>query len=474
MSDHFDFAVIGSGPGGQKAAICAAKAGCRVALIERERELGGACVLHGTIPSKTLRENAIRVGRLRDAAARLGVEPPETLELAELVGRLNDVVHGYAATVGAQLERNGVECLHGRGIFVSPHELEVQAPDGTHRRLHADTIVIAVGSEPRVPDGIPIDHEHVLDSDSILALAYVPGSLVVLGSGVIACEYASIFAELGVAVTIVDRGPRPLGFLDPELSDRFRADFEAAGGRYLPERRIASMAFDGVSRVALELEGGERLEAEKVLAALGRTGCLAGLGLAAAGLEANARGVLAVDEHGRTEVSHIYAVGDVAGPPALATAAMEQGRQAVNAALGRAPSRTAGLLPAGIYTIPEMACVGMTEEQAADAHGAAWVGRASFGEVARGQISGAPDGLLKLVAEPGSGQLLGVHICGEFASELVHIGQMALLAHARLDDLIENVFNFPTLAEAYRIAALNARNRATDEREKSEDPEEVR
>ena len=473
MSERFDFAVIGSGPGGQKAAVCAAKAGCRVALIERERELGGACVLRGTIPSKTLRENAMRVSRLRDAAARLGVSPPESVELAELVGRLNDVVQQYATTVGRQMERNGVVRFHGRGRFVSPHDLEIASPDGSTTQISADHVVVAVGSEPRVLDGIPVDHEHVLDSDSILSLAYVPESLIVLGSGVIACEYATTFAKLGVEVTIVDRGPRPLAFLDQELSSLFRQEFERAGGSYLPERRIGFIGFDGVSSVGVELEDGDRLEAEKVLVALGRSGCLSGLGLEAAGLEATERGTLEVDDAGRTAVEHIYAVGDVAGPPALATAAMEQGRRVVRAALGQGESRLAGLLPTGIYTIPEMASVGMTEEQAIDAHGAAWVGRAEFAEVARGQIAGFEFGALKLVAEPETGRLLGVHVIGETSSELVHIGQMALFANACVDDLIENVFNFPTLAEAYRIAALDARNRGIDEAEKPDDAEEA-
>lgn len=467
MSERFDFAVIGSGPGGQKAAVCAAKAGCRVALIERERELGGACVLRGTIPSKTLRENAIRVRRLREAAVRLGVEAPEAVELAELVGRMNEVVKRYAATVRHQLERNGVSCFHGRGRFASPHEIEIQSIDGSRQVIEAERVIIAVGSEPRELDGIPVDHEHVLDSDSILSLAYVPQSLIVLGSGVIACEYASTFATLGVDVTIVDRGPRPLGFLDQELSEQFRLAFEADGGTYLPKRRIGYIGFDGVSSVGVELEDGERLEAEKVLVALGRSGCLGGLALEQAGLEATERGTLTVDEFGRTEAEHIFAVGDVAGPPALATAAMEQGRRAVRAALGQEPSRLSGLLPTGIYTVPEMASVGMTEEEAIEAHGSAVVGRARFGEVARGQIAGCEQGALKLVIEPGSERLLGVHICGEQASELVHIGQMALLAQARVEDLIDNVFNFPTLAEAYRIAALDARNRLQDEGEKT-------
>lgn len=468
MRRRFDFAVIGSGPGGQKAAVCAAKAGCRVALIEQEQAVGGACVLRGTIPSKTLRANTLRVRSLREAARRVGAEPTESAELQELFGRLETVVAGYAGTVADQLDRNGVERVHGRARFLSAHELEVRTPGGDRFTLGADFVVIAAGSTPRCPDGIPVDHEHILDSDSILSLAYLPRSLVVLGGGVIACEYASIFAALGSQVTLVERGPRPLGFLDPELSLVFQRDFEAAGGRCLTESHVESVAFDGISSGVVLLRDGTRLTGEKVLVALGRTGCLGGLAIEAAGLGADDRGTLEVDVHGRTEVSHIYAVGDVAGPPALATAAMEQGRRAVNHALGRPPGRFEGLVPTGIYTLPEMACVGLTEAQAAESLGGATVGRARFEEVARGQISGAESGLLKLVADPDGDALLGVHVAGEGASELVHIGQMALFAGARVTDLIENVFNFPTLAEAYRIAALDLTGSVAAAREKGE------
>jgi len=466
VTDRFDFAVIGSGPGGQKAAVCAAKAGRRVALIERDRLLGGACVHHGTIPSKTLRENALRVEQLRRTARLLAAAPREDLELSELLGRLEEVVSHYSRTVEDQLRRNRITCIHGRARFVSDRELEVYAPDGSRRRLEAGHVVVAAGSRPRCPDGIPVDHEHVLDADSILSLAYLPRSLAVLGGGVIACEFASIFACLGVEVTVVDRGPRPLGFLDVELVDGFQRAFEAAGGRVLSQRRLADAGFDGVSRVRLALEGGEAIEAEKVFVALGRTGCLDGLGLDAAGLAPGPRGTLEVDEHGRTAVPHIYAVGDVAGPPALATVAMEQGRCAVRHALGLGASSVAGIVPTGIYTIPEMASVGMTEAEAVASCGGARVGRAGFEEVARVQISDAGPGLLKLVADPEGERILGVHVLGQGATDLVHVGQMAILAGARVDDIVENVFNFPTLAETYRIAALDLLNHLRDEREK--------
>ena len=304
-----------------------------------------------------------------------------------------------------------------------------------------------------------MDHEHVLDSDSILSLAYLPRSLAVLGGGVIASEYASVMSQLGVAVTMVDRAPRPLAFLDPELSSGFVASFQAGGGRYLAERKVLDVAFDGVSRVVATLDDGSTVETEKVLVALGRTGCLDGLGLDAAGLEATPRGTLDVDACGRTAAGHIYAVGDVAGPPALAASAMEQGRRAACHALGRDLREAAHPLPIGIYTIPEIASVGLAEPEAGDVLGCApRIGRARFREVARGHIAGVGDGLLKLVADPAGGRLLGIQIIGEGATELIHVGQMALVAGLGVEDLIDTIFNFPTLAEAYRIAALDVAN----------------
>ncbi len=288
-------------------------------------------------------------------------------------------------------------------------------------------------------------------------MLYLPASLTVLGGGVIACEYASIFAHLGVAVTMIDRADRPLKFMDAELVGRFVSDFERNGGRFLGERSIGSVEWDGVSRVITRLATGEVIESDKMLVALGRVASVDGLALGAAGLRANARGLLEVDEHCRTVVPHIYAIGDVIGPPSLAATAMEQGRRAACHALGLAPGSPAEMIPIGIYTIPEMACVGLNEDEAVKRHPGAriLVGRGRFEEVARGQISGVQDGLLKLVADASGNKLLGVQIVGEGATELIHLGQMALLAGNSVDAFVENIFNFPTLAEAYRVAALD-------------------
>lgn len=458
MSTSFDFIVIGSGPGGQKAAVCAAKSGRRVALVEQDQHLGGACVHYGTIPSKTLREVAVRAGRTR----RRGLEAEgglETSSIRDLLGSVEDVVTNYATTVRSQMERNGVTIFRGRASFTGRNEIEVRHRTGELDRLSAEFIILATGSRPRHPDDIAIDHEHVLDGDSILKLAYLPRSMIVLGGGVIACEYASVFASLGVDVTIVDRGERPLAFVDAELATFFQDDFEAAGGRYLGGRSISRLRFDGVSKVDLELDKGEMISAEKVFVALGRSGCLEALNLDACGLVPTSRGALEVDEHGATAISGIYAVGDVAGPPALATSAMEQGRRAVKHALGLLIGRFGDTIPTGIYTIPELASVGATEFEVRERGGEVAVGRARFEELARGQIMGLSGGLLKIVANPDDGQILGVHSAGEASTELIHVGQMALIAGARVDDLIENVFNFPTLTEAYRVAALDCANR---------------
>jgi NAD(P) transhydrogenase len=450
-----DVLVIGSGPAGQKAAIQAVKEGRSVVLIEHERAIGGACVHRGTIPSKTLRESAAQATRLARDAAIWGVSPRAGVEVASLMARLDRVVSAHAHYMGHQIDRNGIERHHGRARFVSGDTVEMTTVAGERALFAADVIVVATGSRPRNPPEIPIDHENVLDSDSILSMLYLPASLTVLGGGVIASEYASIFAALGVKVTMIDRADRPLKFMDGELVAKFVEAFQRAGGTYIGEQAIGGVTFDGVSKVLATLSDGRVVASDKMLVALGRAANVDELNLAAAGLAANARGLLAVDEHCRTANPRVYAVGDVVGPPSLAATAMEQGRRAARHALGLGEGAGTDTIPIGIYTIPEMASVGLSEEEARKRGGAALVGRARFDEVARGQISGITDGLLKLVADGTGKKLLGVHIVGEGATELVHVGQMALLGQMGVDTFVENIFNFPTLAEAYRVAALD-------------------
>jgi len=379
----------------------------------------------------------------------------EDLQVANLMSRLHRVVQEHERYMGEQLQRNGVTQWHGRARFVSAHEIDVLAPDGSHRQVTGEVMVIATGSRPRTPPEVPVDHEHSLDSDSMLSLIYLPASLTVLGSGVIACEYASLFAALGVQVTVIDRHERPIGFLDAELTQRFVRSFEARGGRFLGQQRVMNVAWDGLSTVVTTLATGATIRSEKLLCAMGRAANVEGLHIAAAGLTCTPSGLLEVDEYCRTAVPHIYAVGDIIGPPALASCAMEQGRRAMRHALGLDVGHSPELIPMGIYTIPEMASVGLNEAEARQRYGGVLVGRARFDELARGQIAGITDGLLKLVADAQGQRLLGVQIIGEGATELIHVGQMGLLAHCDVDTFVEHIFNFPTLAEGYRVAALH-------------------
>jgi NAD(P) transhydrogenase len=461
--ERFDVVVIGSGPAGQKAAIQAAKAGARTLVIEEGAAPGGACVHRGTIPSKTLRETAVALGQLRRRSGGvLDVVPPADLKLASLTARLDEVLAAHQRLIADQLDRNGIHRWHGRARFVSPTDVEVRGVDASVRVATGTHIVIATGSRPRNPAGVPIDHENVLDSDSILSLPYLPSTLTVLGSGVIATEYACIFAALGVRVVMIDRSPRPLAFLELELTAEVSRSFEQQGGRYRGGRTVRVIEWTGIEVVAT-LDDGEKVRSDKLLYCLGREANLAGLALSAAGLTPTLQGLLAVDAACRTSVPHIYAVGDVTGPPSLATTAMEQGRRAVCHALGLPVHDATELVPIGVYSIPEIASVGLTEAQAIERHGGAVVGRASFCELARGQISAIEDGLLKLVCDPQGRRVLGVQVVGEGATELVHVGQIAIIAGLEVDAFVDNIFNFPTLAEAYRVAALDVcKRRALD------------
>ena len=454
-NNHFDIFVIGSGPAGQKAAIQGAKAGKRVALVERQKQVGGACVHHGTIPSKTLRESALNMVRFQRTSNVFDFRLRDDLTVPALIQRLDEVVQAHSTFMAAQLDRNQVTRIHARAKFISEHDIECTTPKRTTERYSADVIVIATGSRPRRPDNVPVDHEHILDSDSILSMTYLPKTLMVLGGGVIASEYASFFSILGVQVVMVDQSDRPVRFMDAEITDGFVKAFQATGGRYCGQQKIEDVKWDGLSKVMTRLGNGEVLESEKMLMALGRVANIEDLNLQAVGIEPTPRGVIPVDEFYRTILPHVYAAGDVIGPPSLASVSMEQGRRAVCHALAIDPGHPAEMVPMGIFTVPEMSSVGINEEEAVSRHGGALVGRARFQEIARGQISGMTDGLLKLVADPQGKKLLGIHIVGEGACELVHIGQMGLLAKVEIDSFVENIFNFPTMAETYRVAALD-------------------
>ena len=450
-----DVLVLGAGPAGHKAAIQAAKAGKRAVIVDRGPSAGGECVQRGTIPSKTLRESACYLLGLRARSEGvIDVAVPAQTQVASLMRRLRSVRESHEGYLDRQLVRNGIERLHGRARFLSSEVVEVRSPDRHVTHIRADHVLIATGSRPRQPGNVPVDHEHVLDSDSILSLIYLPQTLTVLGAGVIACEFASIFAALGVKVTMLDASARPLSFLEAELTSRFVSAFERSGGTFLPERKVERVAWDGKA-VVTHLVGGGELRSEKLLCAQGRVANVEGLGLEVAGIALSPRGHVPVDENLRTCVPHIYAAGDVVGPPALAATAVEQGRRAMRHALGLSQHGAVELVPIGIYTLPEIASVGLNEEQARERFGSALVGRARFEELARALINGQSDGLLKLVAAP-DGRVVGAQVVGEAATELVHVAQMAMVGGLRLADFVDQVFNFPTMAEAYRVAAIDA------------------
>lgn len=451
----YDVIVIGSGPAGQKAAVQSAKLNKRVALIERDRFLGGACVHRGTIPSKTLRENALRITHLR-ANAQLadGLSLSDNLEMSIFIDRLDEVLKAHDQFMERQITRNHIDRIHGRAAFKDNHHLEVTPVRGEAKTLAAEKIIIATGSYPQAPEHVDIDHEHIYDSDSILSMLYLPKSLIVLGSGVIASEYASIFQALDVKVTMIDRYPQPLGFLDSDLTDKFVHYFETMGGQWLGETLVKKAYWNG-KQVAVELENGDTLHSEKLLCAARRVANIDDLKLDNIGLSTNDNGLISVDWELQTDVPSVYAAGDVIGPPALASTSMEQGRRAALNAYEMPLGEMSQMIPTGIYGIPELSSVGMNEKVAREHHGDVIIGKALFEEIARGQISGIQDGMLKIICDAQGEQILGVMIVGEGATELIHIGQMAILSNATVDIFVESIFNFPTLAEAYRVAALS-------------------
>src|ERR1035438_1465133 len=377
-SASFDLVCVGSGPAGKPAAIQAAKSGFRAAVIERESQVGGACLLSGTIPSKALREQALRYRRMRDSASAMAVELGGGTPMPALLRGVDRVIAAQDQYLRAQLERNRVTLIRGLGSLQSANCIDVQRLDGSRLQVGASRILIATGSRPRHIANIQVDHEHVLDSDSILSLAYLPRTMIVLGSGVIACEYASIFAALGCEVTLVDKAAEPLGFLDAALRQGFLAGFQAMGGKYQGGAEVAGARFDGFSQVEVRLRSGAVLTADIVFAAFGRVANLEGIGLDRLQLAISSRGHVQVDERYETNIPGIFAAGDAIGPPALACAAADQGRRAALAALRLPPPALTSLVPSGVYTIPEIACVGISQNEAAAKNIDLIVGRADF------------------------------------------------------------------------------------------------
>jgi NAD(P) transhydrogenase len=458
--ERFDMVVIGSGPAGQKAAIAAAKLGHRAAVVERRNMVGGVCINTGTIPSKTLREAVTYLtGMAQRELYGESYRVKDDIKMADLTARTSHVVRREIDVIRNQLARNHVALIPGMGRFVDPHSLEVVDEDGEHRVLQADKFVIAVGTRPARPDSVDFDGSTIVDSDQILELDRVPQTMVVVGAGVIGIEYASMFAALGTKVTVVEKRPTMLDFCDKEVVEALQHQLRDLAVTFRFGESVKEVQKHPAGTLTL-LESGKRIPADTVLYSAGRQGVTDRLNVAAAGLSATNRGRVEVNEHFQTEVDHIYAVGDVIGFPALAATAMEQGRRATYHAFGEPVGTKLGdLQPIGIYTIPEISFVGRTEDELTAEMVPFEVGVARYRELARGAILGDSYGMLKLLVHAESRELLGVHVFGTNATELVHIGQTVMGCGGTVDYLVDAVFNYPTLAESYKVAALDAVNK---------------
>jgi len=457
---EFDLLVIGSGPAGQKAAIQAAKLRKRVAIIEKESVLGGTCVNTGTLPSKTLKDTIFYLHGFKLRSFRsISYSLKKSLTLRDLMARKDLVVKHELDVIANQLDRNSIEVIYGVASFVDAHTLQVMNPNGDIDMLKADFIVIGTGSRPRRPGNIPFNDRTVCDSDSILSTEAIPKSMIVMGGGVVGCEYASMFAAFGIKVTLLDRRTDLLRFVDQEIVQALVYHMRTNGVTVRLGEELEEVAIDERGRVVTSLKSGKSVVTDMLLFAMGRMANTDSLNLAAAGLSVDKQGQIQVNEFYQTEIPHIYAAGDVIGFPALAATSMEQGRLATCHAFKVIQSQIPKVWPYGIYTIPEISTVGKTEEELTAAAIPYEIGRAFYKEIARGQIIGDLEGLMKLIFHRDTLQLLGVHIIGDGATELVHIGQAVLTYGGSVDFFVQNVFNYPTLAECYRTAALDGINR---------------
>ncbi len=459
MSEPYDLAVIGSGPAGQRAAVQGAKLGKRVAVVERGKMVGGVCVNTGTIPSKTLREAVLYLtGLSHRFAYGQSYRLKDELTIGDLFARAHAVMDAENDVIRDQLRRNRVELINGTARFVEPHVLAIETENEVERRVEAEFVVIATGTSPTHPEGVEFDGRMVLDSDGILDLARIPTSLVVVGAGVIGIEYASMFAALGTKVTVVERHGRLLEFCDAEIIEGLQYHLRELGVIFRFNEEVVGVSLHDDGALS-ELASGKRIPSEAVLYSAGRRGAVESLGLEAIGIEPDARGKIAVDDRYRTEVDGVYAVGDVIGFPSLAATSAEQGRRAARDAFGEETSAFATILPVGIYTIPEISYVGKTEEDLTKEAIPYEVGISRYRELARGQIIGDRHGLLKLLVGLDDRRVLGVHVFGTGATEVVHIGQAVMLNGGTVDALVDTVFNYPTLAESYKVAALDVTNK---------------
>jgi NAD(P) transhydrogenase len=456
---HYDLLVIGTGPAGQKAAVQAAKLGKKVGIIERKEVVGGVSTNTGTIPSKALREAVLYLAGFRQRTL-YGAEYrlKKTITIEDLAFRANHVIKNEIEIVQNQMARNGIDLIYGEASFIDPHRINIQRA-GTTTEHRAHVIVIAVGTEPARPAEIPFDKDTIIDTDGLLTLKHLPTSLVIVGGGVIGTEYASILAMIGVPVILIDKRPRLLEFVDAEIIAALQKQMAAIGVTIYHADEVVAIRKESDGQITVSLTHKPPITTSTLMYAIGRVGATKHLNLEAVGLTPDTRGRMIVNDHFQTAVPHIYAVGDVIGFPALASTSMQQGRHASCHAFGHPDHTDTDLLPYGIYAIPEISMVGRTEEELTRAEVPYGVGIAHYREIARGQLIGDETGMVKLLFHRHSRALLGVHAIGEGATELIHIGQAVMAFHGRIDYFIDTIFNYPTLAECYRVAALDGINR---------------
>jgi len=459
-ANEYDLVVIGSGPAGQKGAICAAKLRKKVAIIDRKKAVGGVCVHTGTIPSKTLREAVLYLSGFRQRTFYgRGYALKDRIAMSDLIFRAESVMAREVEVIKSQLRRNYVMLMEGDARFLDAHTIEVKNDEGA-QSVRGQHTLIACGTRPAHSAEIPVDGKRIFDSDQVHCLEEIPRDLIVVGAGIIGLEYASMFAALGVKVTLLDQRPILLDFVDREIVESLCFQLRQLGTVFRLGEKVVSVGFDEErNRVFAKLASGKNVHGQGLLYTIGRQANGDLLNLEAAGLSAEGRGKLSVNEHFQTTVPHIYAAGDVIGFPALASTSTEQGRLASCHMFGKPGKMPPNLIPYGIYTIPEISMVGQTEEQLTKENINYEVGLARYAELAKGQMLGDDQGMLKLIFDPDSLKLLGVHAIGDRAAEIIHIGQVVLTLGASIEYFRDAVFNYPTLAEAYKVAALDGLNK---------------
>lgn len=458
--NQYDLVVIGSGPAGQKGAICGAKLRKKVAIVEKKRSIGGVCVNTGTIPSKTFREAVLYLSGLRQRTFYgRSYAVKDQISMQDLILRADAVMAREIEVIKAQLRRNQVTVVEGTARFLDANSVEVAGEEGT-QVVRASHFLIACGTRPAHDDSIPVDGQRIFDSDQVHGLKELPRELIVVGAGVIGLEYASMFAALGVRVTLLDQRPTLLDFADREMIENLCFQLRQLGTVFRLGEKVVQVGFEnGRDRVFAKLESGKTVHGQALLYAVGRQANSDQLNLAAAGITADERGKLKVNENFQTNVPHIYAAGDVIGFPALASTSMEQGRLAGLHMFGQPGKICSNLVPYGIYSVPEISMVGYSEEYLTQHKTPYEVGLARYAELAKGQMLGDDQGLLKILFDPTSLKVLGVHAIGERAAEIIHIGQAVMALNGSIEYFRDTIFNYPTLAEAYKVAALDGLNK---------------